>query len=50
MYGRMPVFGVPGDPELPFRGVYLLPGGAAGKPVLVVEEDEFDQPNRRGGP
>ncbi|MFZ0218232.1 MAG: SMP-30/gluconolactonase/LRE family protein, partial [Candidatus Dormiibacterota bacterium] len=45
IYGRMPGFGVPREPDLPFRGVYLLPGGAPGEPELLVPEDEFEQPN-----
>jgi gluconolactonase len=45
VYGRMPGFGVPREPELPFRGLYRLAGGSAGEPELLVAEDEFEQPN-----
>lgn len=43
-YGRMPVFGVERDRELGWQGVFRIgPGG--GDPVLVVEKDEYEQPN-----
>jgi gluconolactonase len=43
-YGRMPVFGVERERELGFQGVYkIAPGG--GEPELVVERDEYEQPN-----
>jgi gluconolactonase len=43
-YGRMPVFGHPRTRRLGFQGVYrIAPGG--GDPELVVDRDEFDQPN-----
>jgi gluconolactonase len=43
-YGRMPVFGEERERQLGFQGVYrIAPGG--GEPELVVDEDEFEQPN-----
>jgi gluconolactonase len=43
-YGRMPVFGVERERELGWQGVFrLAPGG--GDPELVVEQDEYEQPN-----
>jgi gluconolactonase len=43
-YGRMPVFGVERERELGWQGVFrLAPGGGA--PQLVVERDEYEQPN-----
>jgi gluconolactonase len=43
-YGRMPVFGEERERELGFQGVYRIPPGG-GEPELVVDEDEFEQPN-----
>jgi gluconolactonase len=43
-YGRMPVFGVERDRELGWQGVFRLPPGG-GDPQLVVEQDEYEQPN-----
>ena len=47
IYGRIPVVGVERPQDLSFQGVYLLPPGAAAgsEPILVVDRDEFDQPN-----
>jgi gluconolactonase len=43
-YGRMPVFGLERERELGWQGVFrLAPGGGA--PQLVVEQDEYEQPN-----
>jgi gluconolactonase len=43
-YGRVPGFGLERDQDLSFQGVYrLAPGG--GEPDLVVDPDEFEQPN-----
>jgi gluconolactonase len=41
IFGRVEFFGVPREPELPFRGVYRL--GADGALTLLV--DDFAQPN-----
>ena len=43
-YGRMPVFGVERERELGWQGVFRLPVGG-GEPELVVEQDEYEQPN-----
>jgi gluconolactonase len=43
-YGRMPVFGVERERELGWQGVFRLPPGG-GDPQLVVEQDEYEQPN-----
>jgi gluconolactonase len=43
-YGRMPVFGVERERVLGWQGVFRLPPGG-GDPELVVEQDEFEQPN-----
>ena len=43
-YGRMPVFGEERERELGFQGVYRVPPGG-GDPELVVDRDEFEQPN-----
>ena len=43
-YGRMPVFGVERDRELGWQGVFRV-GPDGGDPVLVVEKDEYEQPN-----
>jgi gluconolactonase len=43
-YGRMPVFGEERERELGFQGVYRIPPGG-GDPDLVVDRDEFEQPN-----
>lgn len=43
-YGRMPVFGEERDRELGFQGVYRVPPGG-GDPQLVVDRDEYEQPN-----
>ena len=42
-YGRMPVFGEERERELGFQGVYRIAAG--GDPELVVDRDEFEQPN-----
>jgi gluconolactonase len=43
-YGRMPVFGLERERELGWQGVFRVdPGG--GDPVLVVDKDEYEQPN-----
>jgi gluconolactonase len=42
-YGRVPVFGVEREGELGFQGVYMIPPD--GELQLIVEEDEFEQPN-----
>jgi gluconolactonase len=43
-YGRMPVFGVERERVLGWQGVFrIAPGG--GEPHLVVEQDEYEQPN-----
>jgi gluconolactonase len=41
-YGRMPYYGVPRAPALPFRGVYRIDADGAGLTLLA---DDFDQPN-----
>jgi gluconolactonase len=43
-YGRMPVFGVERERELGWQGVFRIPAGG-GDPELVVEQDEYEQPN-----
>ena len=43
-YGRMPVFGVERERELGWQGVFRVPPGG-GDPQLVVEKDEYEQPN-----
>ncbi len=43
-YGRMPVFGVERERELGWQGVFRIPPGG-GDPRLVVERDEYEQPN-----
>lgn len=43
-YGRMPVAGVKRERQLGFQGVYRIPPGG-GDPQLVVDYDEYDQPN-----
>jgi gluconolactonase len=43
-YGRMPVFGIERERELGWQGVFRLPPGG-GDPELVVEKDEYEQPN-----
>ena len=43
-YGRMPVFGIERKRELGWQGVFRLPPGG-GDPQLVVEQDEYEQPN-----
>jgi gluconolactonase len=43
-YGRMPVFGIERERELGWQGVFRLPPGG-GDPQLVVDRDEFEQPN-----
>jgi gluconolactonase len=40
--GRSPIYGVPREPELPFRGVYRL-DPASGTLILLV--DDFSKPN-----
>jgi gluconolactonase len=42
-YGRMAVFGIERERELGWQGVFRLPPG--GDPQLVVDRDEFEQPN-----
>jgi gluconolactonase len=43
-YGRMPVFGEERERDLGWQGVFrIAPGG--GDPQLVVERDEYEQPN-----
>jgi gluconolactonase len=43
-YGRMPVFGVERERALGWQGVFrIAPSG--GEPALVVEQDEYEQPN-----
>ena len=41
-YGRMKVYGVPREQELPFQGVFRV-GGDPESPVLLA--DDFDRPN-----
>lgn len=43
-YGRMPVFGVERPRELGWQGVFRIPPGR-GAPELLVDRDEFEQPN-----
>jgi gluconolactonase len=43
-YGRMPVFGVERERVLGWQGVFRIPPGG-GEPELVVEQDEYEQPN-----
>ncbi len=43
-YGRMPGDGVERERELGFQGVYRIPP-AGGEPELVVDRDEYEQPN-----
>jgi len=43
-YGRMPVFGVERERALGWQGVFRIPP-AGGDPELVVEQDEYEQPN-----
>lgn len=43
-YGRMPVFGLERERELGFQGVFRIPPGG-GDPELVVDRDEYEQPN-----
>jgi gluconolactonase len=43
-YGRMPGFGVERERELGWQGVFRIPPGG-GEPELVVEQDEYEQPN-----
>jgi len=43
-YGRMPVFGLERERVLGWQGVFRLPPGG-GDPELVVEQDEYEQPN-----
>ena len=43
-YGRMPGFGVERERELGLQGVFRIPPGG-GDPELVVEQDEYEQPN-----
>lgn len=42
-YGRMPGFGLERERDLGFQGVYRIPPG--GELELVVDEDEYEQPN-----
>jgi gluconolactonase len=43
-FGRVEHFGIPRAQDLSFQGVYMIPA-AGGDPQLVVDEDEFEQPN-----
>ena len=43
-YGRMPVFGLERERVLGWQGVFRIPPGG-GDPQLVVEKDEYEQPN-----
>ena len=43
-YGRMPVFGLERERVLGWQGVFRVPPGG-GDPELVVEQDEYEQPN-----
>jgi gluconolactonase len=43
-YGRMPVFGLERERELGWQGVFRV-DASGGDPVLVVEKDEYEQPN-----
>jgi gluconolactonase len=43
-YGRFPGFGVERERELGWQGVFRIPAGG-GNPELVVEQDEYEQPN-----
>jgi gluconolactonase len=43
-YGRMPVFGLERERDLGWQGVFRV-GPDGGDPVLVVEKDEYEQPN-----
>jgi gluconolactonase len=43
-YGRMPGFGVERERDLGWQGVFRIPPGG-GEPELVVEQDEYEQPN-----
>jgi gluconolactonase len=43
-YGRMPVFGLERERELGWQGVFRVPP-SGGDPELVVERDEYEQPN-----
>jgi gluconolactonase len=43
-FGRVEHFGIPRAQELSFQGVYMIPAGG-GDSQLVVDEDEFEQPN-----
>jgi gluconolactonase len=43
-YGRMPVFGLERERELGWQGVFRV-GPDGGDPVLVVDKDEYEQPN-----
>ena len=43
-YGRMPVFGLERERELGWQGVFRV-GSDGGDPVLVVDKDEYEQPN-----
>jgi gluconolactonase len=43
-YGRMPVFGLERERVLGWQGVFRVPPGG-GNPELVVEQDEYEQPN-----
>jgi gluconolactonase len=43
-FGRMPVFGVERERVLGWQGVFRVPPGG-GDPELVVEQDEYEQPN-----
>jgi gluconolactonase len=43
-YGRMPVFGLERERVLGWQGVFRVPPGG-GDPELVVDKDEYEQPN-----
>jgi gluconolactonase len=45
-YGRMPGFGIERERELGWQGVFRIPPGGGPEDVeLVVDKDEFEQPN-----
>lgn len=44
-YGRVEYYGVPREPELPFRGVYRVIPDAPGGPEIQLLADDFGQPN-----
>jgi gluconolactonase len=45
-YGRMPGFGIERERELGWQGVFRIPpGGGPDNVELILDKDEFDQPN-----